>query len=614
MTDEMTQGHQHELRSDDESDDAPNVEIEDKIEQPSPPSTPGSLRGTLNNILQGLRNIVDPNNKRPVSPISSQSAPPTPPSEHLNETENVPALLSSFADQDECELENTNETKTVETVKSPPKLRRSKRRTKLPAHLQHYSMCMVSNPDLPIPKNNKIKREDPNIQAIPPDAYTPSVQQTFGIRPTHMRNISASNAQMLHYVFTQYSLQQGLAKFQVKGKEALNKECTQLHEMKVFKPVSWESLTKQQKLWILRAVIFIKMKKCGKVKSRACADGHKQRSIYAKEDISSPMVRTESVLLTAVIDAYEGRCVKISDIPGAFLNPKFDDGNIVHMRLEGAMADAMVSIAPDTYEPYLHKDKNGKSVLIVQLTKELYGCVKSSMLFWQLLTQVLKHEGFEPNPFDTGVLNNIIESKKCTILFHMDELKFSHNNPGVVDDVIDTLKSILGDLTVSDDDVHTYLGIDLDFSTKGELTVSMVNYFRSILEDFPEEIGKASTPAATHLFDTDPNSSNLSKDKSEIFHQFVARVLWGALRVRPDLLTALSHLTARVREPDEDDWKKLARMLAYLEQTIDLKLQLTIEDVSIIKWWVNASFATQKDMRSQTGDIMSLGKGAVYSC
>ena len=173
----------------------------------------------------------------------------------------------------------------------------------------------------------------------------------------------------------------------------------------------------------------------------------------------------------------------------------------------------------------------------------------------------------------------------------MDDIKIIYNNPGVVDGVINTLKSIFGELTVSDNNIYTYLGINLDFFTLKELTVYMVNYFKSILEDFPEEIGKTNTLAATHLFDISPESPNLNKDKANIFHQFVVRVLWGALRVCPDLLTVLSHLTTRVREPDEDDWKRLVRMLAYLKQTINLKSRLTIDDVSIIEWWVDTSIA-----------------------
>jgi hypothetical protein len=31
-----------------------------------------------------------------------------------------------------------------------------------------------------------------------------------------------------------------------------------------------------------------------------------------------------------------------------------------------------------------------------------------------------------------------------------------------------------------------------------------------------------------------------------------------------------------------------------------------------VKWWIDASFAVHPDMRSHTGNTMSLGKGSVY--
>ena len=86
--------------------------------------------------------------------------------------------------------------------------------------------------------------------------------------------------------------------------------------------------------------------------------------------------------LRALIDAFEGRNAAIVDIREASDNPKFDSKDIVHMCLEGATVDIMVQITLDVYGPYPSKDDQGKSVLIVQLTKAIYGCVKSSMLFW----------------------------------------------------------------------------------------------------------------------------------------------------------------------------------------------------------------------------------------
>ena len=68
-----------------------------------------------------------------------------------------------------------------------------------------YSICIVSD-NVTTPKKNTILREDPNAKAIPPDAYTQLVQQTFGITSDKIQDISAGNASILHHVFTQYSL------------------------------------------------------------------------------------------------------------------------------------------------------------------------------------------------------------------------------------------------------------------------------------------------------------------------------------------------------------------------------------------------------------------------
>ena len=67
------------------------------------------------------------------------------------------------------------------------------------------------------------------------------------------------------------------------------------------------------------------------------------------------------------------------------------------------------------------------------------------------------------------------------------------------------------------------------------------------------------------------------------------------------------------KAPDEDDYKKLARVMRYLRGTPDQILTLEAASMNIVKWWVDASFAVHPDMRSHTGSIMSMGKGAIYA-
>jgi hypothetical protein len=70
---------------------------------------------------------------------------------------------------------------------------------------------------------------------------------------------------------------------------------------------------------------------------------------------------------------------------------------------------------------------------------------------------------------------------------------------------------------------------------------------------------------------------------------------------------------SRVKGPDVDDQKKLCRCIQYLQGSLDVVLTLEANDLHVVKWWVDASFAVHSDMQIHTGATMSMGKGSVYS-
>ena len=59
-----------------------------------------------------------------------------------------------------------------------------------------------------------------------------------------------------------------------------------------------------------------------------------------------------SLLLTAVIDAHEGRYVAVCDIPGEYL--RADTYEEVIMVLEGHLVEHIVMMSPDIYQQYIH--------------------------------------------------------------------------------------------------------------------------------------------------------------------------------------------------------------------------------------------------------------------
>jgi hypothetical protein len=136
------------------------------------------------------------------------------------------------------------------------------------------------------------------------------------------------------------------------------------------------------------------------------------------------------------------------------------------------------------------------------------------------------------------------------------------------------------------------------------------------LKVFSEHLGaKATPPAAEHLFKVRDESETqlLPEEQAQDFHHAMAQLLFLSSRVRRDIQTAVAFLCTRVKQPDEDNWGELKRVLKYLKGTRGLKLTLSVDDVSIIQWWVDASYAVHEDCGGHTGAMMSLGEGAVTS-
>ncbi len=89
--------------------------------------------------------------------------------------------------------------------------------------------------------------------------------------------------------------------------------------------------------------------------------------------------------------------------------------------------------------------------------------------------------------------------------------------------------------------------------------------------------------------------------------------MFMAIRVRRDIQTAVAFPTTRVKSPDKDDWGKLKRVLKYLNGTKYLKLRLSVDNLGLLKGFVEASHNTHWDCRGHGGAMFTMGKGAATS-
>ena len=419
----------------------------------------------------------------------------------------------------------------------------------------------------------------------------------------------------------QYIVQRGLKKFGQRGSDAATKEMDQLHRRNCFTPIDVADLTIDERRKTVDALMFLGEKRDKTVKGRMVYNGKPTREWLSREESTSPTAALESILLTAIVDAKEGRDVMTADIPNAFIQTKLPNvekrNERVIMKITGVLVDLLVNIAPEVYGPYVVTDKH-RRVLYVQVLRGLYGMLVAALMWYTDFKKDLEGKDYKFNPYDPCVANKLIRGKRHTVRFHVDDIMASHMDPTVNDDFEDWLNHLYGShgkVTTVRGNRHDYLGMTFDFSIKGKVVIDMIDYMKAMVDDFPVKFKSSATapsPAAEDLF-AEGEGNDLNPQNSEVYHTFVAKGLFACKRARPDIHPTIAVLSTRVKKPNEDDWRKLHRLLKYINGTREDKLILSADDLHVIKWYVDCAFAVHPDFKSHTGGNMTYGQGTPMS-
>ena len=106
-------------------------------------------------------------------------------------------------------------------------------------------------------------------------------------------------------------------------------------------------------------------------------------------------------------------------------------------------------------------------------------------------------------------------------------------------------------MTVSQGKVQKYLGMNLDYTTKGLCKVTMMDYIEEVIKTFgkmyPKKTVTNTSATPSDLFVVKEYFNKLTKEKSEQFHSVVANIIFATKRASTDTVTAVSFLKTRVR-------------------------------------------------------------------
>lgn len=301
------------------------------------------------------------------------------------------------------------------------------------------------------------------------------------------------------YALANISVKRGIRDLGIDAIVSIMKELQQLDDKGVFDPMIHNKLDNNQKRKALRTIMFLKLKRDGRLKSRLCADGRGQPRQYGVTEVkvSSPTVATESVFTTAAIEAFEERHVVTADIEGAYLHANIegaDDDDEVIIVLDPIMTTILVAICPH-YEQFISRCNR----LFIKLRKALYGLIQSARLFYEHISATLTNFGFKINPYDICVFNKTIHGKQCTVIIHVDDLKISCGDRRGVDAVINELQRIYKKVNICEGPIVDYLGMEFNYTNRGFVIISM----KAMVEETMDELsvkGTTTTPATIQLF------------------------------------------------------------------------------------------------------------------
>jgi len=285
-------------------------------------------------------------------------------------------------------------------------------------------------------------------------------------------------------------------------------ELKQMVEKNVWHGVHARHLSKRERKSIIRSSMFLRDKyqasgEFEKFKARIVAGGDQQdKTLY--DDLASPTVVTAHVFALAGLAAKEDRLIATVDIGGAYLNADMTASGVkVHMRLDPTMTKILVKIDP-TFTEFVRDD--GSSIVL--LDKALYGCVESAHLWYKTLRKTLENYGLKANPIDPCVFNLCSRespgSGKLSMALHVDDLLITCDSREELDRFFSYLRSEFKEISVHQERKLSYLGMMFDFSTKGEVKVTMEKCTEDIIRESGVETRRR-TPATSELFNTRDN-------------------------------------------------------------------------------------------------------------
>ena len=115
------------------------------------------------------------------------------------------------------------------------------------------------------------------------------------------------------------------------------------------------------------------------------------------------------------------------------------------------------------------------------------------------------------------------------------------------------------------------------------------------------------------MLKTQENAKKPDKEGHIIYSTYVTKEIFFCKRARPDIDQAVQLLSSGVKDNNEGHGKKLLRFMSSLKGAIKDVLMSEDDDTNNLTWYIDVELSVHADMKSHTGAVFTMRKGAIIS-
>ena len=133
-------------------------------------------------------------------------------------------------------------------------------------------------------------------------------------------------------------------------------------------------------------------------------------------------------------------------IPNAFIQTLVNNKNAMTViKIRGVLVDLLLKIDSEFYGPFVTSYKKGDKLRIVKFLDAIYWTMVASLLYYKKFVKILNKNWLQLNLYNLCAANRIVNDKKQTICFQVDDCKLIHRDSKVNDKFIKTLRNLKTD-------------------------------------------------------------------------------------------------------------------------------------------------------------------------